>query len=56
MIPRETCPRCRVPRTKDDRGLVCPRCGSRPHARPKPRWGDALKAEGATGVDGVRGQ
>lgn len=43
MIPRETCPKCLVPRGRDARGLVCPQCGSRPHARPKPKYGEALK-------------
>lgn len=43
MIPRELCPKCLVPREQDERGLVCPKCGSRPRRRAKPKYGEALK-------------
>ena len=43
MIPREICPKCLVPREPKGDTLVCPRCGSKPHRRPRPRYGNSLK-------------
>lgn len=50
MIPREICPKCNWKREMVDGKLVCPKCGSKPHRRPRARYGalpreEAIKAK-----------